>query len=664
MGRSERRGRDCGYSDRVRGMVPADLFEMRWASDPRLSPDGATVAYVVTSIDRASNSYRSEIWLVATDGTSPPRRFTTGGKRDLNPRWSPDGRCIAFASNRESKTNQLYLIDVDGGEARRLTSLKEDVEEHAWSPDGATIAFSSRVPTGDDEEDPKKRRPKRFTRLLYKLDNVGWIDDRRTHLFTIAADGGEPRQVTDGDFEDGAFAWSPDGGSIVFTSARSERWDTVFTRHLFTVPATGGSPEQITAGEGVCDAPSWSPDGTRIAYRYSSETVDDYPRHPQIAVLDVVSGDQRVLTRSLDRNCGPYPSVREPVWSDGQILFGVEDAGNTHVYSIDADAASEPKVVVGGELHVTSFDVTGGVIVHTETTGARLPEVFAGDRRLTTVTEAFHSGREIVAPERFTATSSDGAEIDAWIVRPAAFDPAKKYPVLLNIHGGPFTQYGNGFFDEFQVYAGAGYVVLYSNPRGSSGGTEEWGRAIRGDGAEKGRGFGGPDFDDLMAVTDEALRRFDFCDPDRLGVMGGSYGGFMTTWIAAHTDRFKAGVSERSVNNWVSFFGSSDVGWSFKGYVGSFPFEDAEANLRVSPVSYAERISTPLLLVHSEEDLRAPVEQAEHLFTVLRLLGKEVEFVRFPAESHELSRSGSPVHREMRFETILDWLSGYLQLKR
>jgi len=645
-------------------MVPSDLFELRWVSDPRLSPDGATVAYVVTSIDREANSYPSEIWLAATDGATPPRRFSAGGgKRDMKPRWSPDGRRLAFTSDRADKHPQLYVIDTGGGEALRLTTLKADVDDLAWSPDGQTIAFSSRVTTGDDEEDEKKRRPKRFTRLQYKLDNVGWIDDRRTHLFMVHVDGGDPVQLTDGDFEDGSFAWSPDGQTIVFTSERSDRWDTELTRDLYTIAVSGGTPVRITAGDGVCDAPSWSPDGTRIAYRYSTETIDDYPRHPQIAVLDVATRERRVLTESLDRNCGPYPAIREPVWSDGQILFSVEDGGNDHLYAVDADGSSPPKVVIGGELAVTGLDAAGGVIVHTETTSVRPPELYAGDRRLTHVTDAFCAGRELVAPERFTATSPDGSKVDAWIMRPAGFEPSKRYPVLLNIHGGPFTQYGNRFFDEFQVYAGAGYVVLYSNPRGSSGGTEEWGRAIRGDDPASGTGFGGVDYADLMAVTDEALRRFDYCDPARLGVMGGSYGGFMTTWIVGHNDRFRAGVSERSVNNWVSFFGSSDAGWSFKGYLGSYPFENPEANLRVSPTSYVERISTPLLLVHSEEDLRAPVEQAEHLFTALRLLGKEVEFVRFPAESHELSRSGSPVHREMRFETILDWLSGYLQVK-
>jgi dipeptidyl aminopeptidase/acylaminoacyl peptidase len=255
--------------------------------------------------------------------------------------------------------------------------------------------------------------------------------------------------------------------------------------------------------------------------------------------------------------------------------------------------------------------------------------------------------------------STDGSEVDAWIVRPHGFEEGRRYPVLLNIHGGPFAQYGDRFLDEFQVQAGAGYVVLYSNPRGSSGSTEEWARAIRGPGAE-GPGMGTVDYDDVMAVVDTALARFDFCDPERLGVIGGSYGGFLTSWIVSRTDRFKAACSERSVNDWHSMYGSSDSGWTFKGYVGAHLFEDPDAWHAISPTTYAENIRTPLMIMHSENDLRCNVEQAEQLFTTLRLLKRNVEMVRWPAESHELSRSGSPAHRVGRFEIILEWFGRYL----
>jgi dipeptidyl aminopeptidase/acylaminoacyl peptidase len=272
---------------------------------------------------------------------------------------------------------------------------------------------------------------------------------------------------------------------------------------------------------------------------------------------------------------------------------------------------------------------------------------------------SFAEDVELADPERFTAVSADGSEVDAWVIRPSGFEPGSCYPVLLSIHGGPFTQYGNTFFDEFQVYAAAGYVVVYANPRGSSGYSEGWGRAIHGP-VDEGPGWATVDYEDLMAVVDEALRRFDFCDPERLGVLGGSYGGYMTSWIVGHTDRFRAACSERAVNNFVLEGGASDAAYGFKGYVGAHWFEAPDVYLKISPSTYATEITTPLLIVHSEDDLRCPIENAEDLFGILRLLKREVELVRFTAESHELSRSGSPAHRVMRFEVMLDWFARHL----
>jgi dipeptidyl aminopeptidase/acylaminoacyl peptidase len=262
-------------------------------------------------------------------------------------------------------------------------------------------------------------------------------------------------------------------------------------------------------------------------------------------------------------------------------------------------------------------------------------------------------------PERFTAVSADGSEVDAWIVRPAGLEPGRRYPVLLSIHGGPFTQYGNLFFDEFQVESAAGYVVLYSNPRGSSGYSEEWGRAIRGPIVD-GPGWGTVDYEDLMAVVDTALERFDFCDPDRLGVLGGSYGGYMTSWIIGHNDRFQAACSERAVNDFTVESGAADIGFFFKAYVGAHWFEAPDVYREKSPATYAESMTTPLLIVHSEDDLRCPIANAEELFAILRLLGRDVELVRFPCASHELSRSGAPAQRVVRFETILGWFAQHL----
>ena len=645
-------------------MRPDDVYELAGVADPRISPDGRLVAYHAWWIDREANDVRGAIWVAPLDGSAEPRRFTFSDRRDAAPRWSPDGRRLAFTSTRgEEKTPpQLYVIPAEGGEARALTEAKEGVEDVVWSPDSTRIAFTMRVrDPAYEEEDERKRAPRRLTRLLYKLDNVGWTADRRKHVFVVDVDGGEPRQLTDGDCEDAEPTWSPDGGRIVFSSLRGERWDIDVISRLYAVDADGGEPQQLTGDDGSHTMPSFSPDGTRIAYRYHRED-GTFPHHGQIGVMAADGSGARLLTTSLDRQAEAFTEIREPLWDGERLVFSVEDRGNVHLYAVAADGSAEPELLVGGEQWIGSYDVRDGELAFVSTTTTTMRELYAGPegRRLTDVGRAFVEGRELVEPERFTAVSRDGSEVDAWLVRPVGFEPGRRYPVLLSIHGGPFSQYGTGFFDEFQVYAGAGYAVLYSNPRGSSGYSEAWGRAIRGPLDGSGPGWGTVDYEDVTAVVDTALERFDFLDADRLGVIGGSYGGFMTSWVVAHTNRFKAAVSERAVNQMVSAFGSSDIFWLFERQFGGPMYDHVDTWLEFSPTTYAKEIETPLLILHSENDLRCNVEQGEHLFTLLRLLGKEVEMLRFPGEGHELSRSGSPLHRVQRFEAILDWFSRYL----
>jgi dipeptidyl aminopeptidase/acylaminoacyl peptidase len=649
------------------GMVPRDVYELTGVGDPRLSPDGRTVAYVVWWIDEEQNAYRSAIWMAAADGSGPPRRFTAGDKRDASPRWSPDGSMLAFTSNRERDAAQLYVVPVTGGEAVRVTDLKEGVGEPVWSPDGTHLAFASRVPDpAYEEQDEKKREPRRFTRLWFKFDNEGWVGDRRQHIFTVVADGSAaPVQRTSGDFEHDHPIWSPDGSRLVFTAARHEDWDIHLAADLYALDALdaadgqdpGAEPELLTSTDGSVGRAAWTPDGAALVYTFQPGILDD-PRHTQIAVLNLEDRERRILTASLDRACSPYPAIREPVLDGGDALFAIEDHGNVHLYRVPLDGSAEPTLVIGGDRALTGYDLVAGGLIFSATDPVTLSELFTADgTKLTDVGVPFTGARALSAPERFVATSKDGTEVECWVMRPADHEDDTKVPALLNVHGGPFTQYGNRFFDEFHVYTGAGYAVVYCNPRGSSGYTEAWGRAIRGGSGGIGPGWGTVDHEDVMACIEEAVRRFDFIDGDRLGVIGGSYGGYMTSWIVGHGDRFKAAISERAVNQWISMWGSSDLGWAFKGEIGSFLWEDFDEWVRMSPQTYAHDITTPLMILHSENDLRCPIEQAEQLFTTLRLLKRDVELVRFPAEGHELTRSGSPMHRVQRFDVVLDWWS-------
>ena len=644
----------------TRGMTPADLFRMQWVSDVRSAPDGRTLAFTVTHLDEEADDYRSAIWIVPADASTPPKRFTSGGGKDSAPRWSPDGTRLAFLSDRDGGKAQVYVMDVAGGEARKLSAIPEGAGAPVWSPDGTRLV--SVVRTGGEEQGStqKSHKPKTpparlITTLKYRYNGEGFTYDRRRHLFVIDAASGATRQLTQGDWDDTQPAWSPDSRRLAFVSARHADRDYDRATDIFVVDAEGGEPVRVTPGDGVCALPVWSPDGRSIAYLGYADAADT-PRNSRLWLIPAAGGVPRCLTAYLDRDL-EITETAAPIWqADGSaIVVGVQDRGSVGVMQVQvADGTVLP--LVHGKRSVTSYSVAKATVAFTATEPHRPAEVYVhtalGEQQVTALNADWCATVELPEPEHFIV-HSDGGEIDAWVMRPAGFEPGRRYPTLVNIHGGPFVQYGWTFFDEFQVQTGAGYAVLCCNPRGSSGREDAFARAIIGCPGE-------PDSADVLAMLDEALQRYDFLDPARLGLIGGSYGGYLAGWIVGHTDRFVAAVPERGLYNRYSKDGTSDI-WSGYTYLRVHQWENPELYWRYSPIAYVQNIRTPLLLLHSEEDLRCPIEQAEQLFTALKQMRREVRFVRFPGENHELSRSGKPSHRVQRFGYILDWFAEKLQ---
>ena len=641
----------------MRAITPDDLYKITWMGECAISPDGGRVAYVATRFDRESDSYKSAIWVVDTED-GMPRQFTAGAKRDSAPRWSPDGHWLAFLSERGEEKPQIALMAADGGESRLITKLPFGAGPAVWSPDSVRIAFGAKTGTPPDP-DPKKAKPyRRISGLKYKLNGEGFVYDRRAHLFTIGLEAGaEPLQLTDGDWSDGQPAWSPDGSEVAFVSARHEEREHDSLSDIWAVPAGGGEPRVLTETNGSCSSPSWSPNGERLAYLFRAERIgNSVPFWCTAAGTGHGPADadfDRQATASGGSTAPPAPH-----WlPDGSLLEVAEDRGAANPVVLGSGGAARWLSTERRMIASYSVDAAGRVLAVVSSHADRpaelsLLDVASGTERvLVRLNDDFLGEFGVAGAERFVVETAPGVSIDCWIVKPHDFDPAQSYPVLLNIHGGPFGQYGENFFDEFQVYAAAGYGVVFCNPRGSSGQSNAFSRAII-------EHLGEIDYGDVMTAFEAAIGRMPWADQLRLGVIGGSYGGFMTSWIIGHNQRFQAAVSERAVNDWYSMQGASDIGASFNtAYLGDNALiqGDLDAVLRQSPLTYARDIHTPVLILHSEDDWRCPMVQAELLYVALKQLRRDVEFVRFPDENHEMSRAGRPSHRVSRFEVILDY---------
>ena len=674
-----------------RPIAETDLFQFVWVADPQISPDGSQVVFVRVSVNAEKTGYDTALWIVPADGSAPARPFTSG-PGDSGPRWSPDGRWIAFSRAGEEKPQQIHLIPAQGGEAFALTDLPRGAGAPAWSPDGKTIAFSSttndkdlaRKKAGNQKPEEWESDVRVITSAVYRFNGAGYLDaDRPSQIWAIGvpAPGAKPaeaRQLTRGEFNAGSPTWSRDGSQIYFHSTRVEEpYYNMPDDDVWAVPARGGELRKAVDVDGPVGEFAFAPDGRAVAFTgfINPEKRRSYDK-TDLLILEARAGaTARNLTAKFDGDVGgglsgdqhaPRGGRPQPVvWSrDGRSLILVAaERGRANLKRFDV-ASGQVQPLTEGDQEITSYTATPDAsrIAMVVSTPTVISDLYALDPATRTRKLLYQPNRELFAqldvtePEELVYKSFDGREIQAWIQKPPGFDPGKKYPLILNIHGGPHAAYGWVFFHEFQWMAAQGYVVLFPNPRGSSSYGQEFGNVIQYE-------FPGDDAKDLLAGVD-AMLKTGYIDQRRLGVTGGSGGGILTNWILTQTDRFKAAVSQRSISDWASFWYTADFSQFDQFWFRGAPWEEAEDYARRSPITHVEKVTTPLMLIEGEADLRTPpTAGGEQMFRALKYLKRPVVMVRFPEETHELSRSGHPSRRIERLRHIVGWFDKYLQGK-
>jgi acylaminoacyl-peptidase len=643
---------------------PIDMFDLETASDPQISPDGDRIVFVRNFNDIMKDRKRSNLWIVNSDG-SELRPITAGSEIDSSPRWSPDGRRLLYVSTGDGSA-QIYVRWMDSGQTARITHLPKRPGSMEWSPDGQWIAFTMAVP---DDTKPFVEMPvkpegaewakpaKTIRRMVYRTDEEGYLEEAHDQLFIVPAEGGTPHQLTRGPFDnDGPFVWARDGKAILFSANRHEDWEyQPLNSEIYEVTVADGSIKPLTDRNGPDRSPTLSPDGRWIAYVGFDDKYQGY-QVTRLYVMNRDGTDSRVVTGDLDRD------VRGPVWSKDSsgIYFQFDDRGNTKVafttldgkvqtLASDLGGVSPSRPYGGG-----TFTVAGdGRFAYTHTRPDHPAEVATGRKgqaevkQVTHLNEGLFAFKELGSAEELWCESSfDKRKIQAWVVKPPGFNPSKKYPLILEIHGGPFADYGDRFSSENQVYAAAGYVVLYANPRGSTSYGEEFGNLID-------RNYPSQDYDDLMSAVDAVLAR-GYVDKDNLFVTGGSGGGVLTAWIVGKTDRFRAAVSVKPVINWYSHALVADApGFFYRYWFPGPPWEQAEHYLKRSPISLAGNVKTPTMLLTGEADYRTPISESEQFYEALKIRKVDTALVRIPDASHMME--GRPSYLVSKVVHILKW---------